>query len=413
MPDIDPLLVSLAVALGIGLLIGADRERRKGEGPSRAAAGLRTFMLASLGGALAFIVGGELLLAVATLGVALLAGVSYWRTRDDDPGITTEAALILTTLIGGLAVRHPALAAGLGTLIAGLLHARSPLHDFVRSVLSEQDVRDALIFAGATLIVLPLLPDRPIGPFGGLNLHALWVIVILVMGVSAIGYVMIRIAGARFGLPLAGLASGFISSIATIGAMGERAAKAPHMLKSAAAGAVLSTVATIVQMAVVLAATSLAVLQALYLPLILAGIVAVLYGLLFTVRALNEKAGVEYRPDRAFSLSSAITFGAVLATINFSLTAFQHWFGSTGTLVAAAVSGFADTHASAVSVASLVAANQMTTADAVVPILMALSTNTVTKLLFAMAKGSWRFAAAVIPGLILVILAAWAGTLLG
>lgn len=413
MPNIDPLLIGLAVALGVGLLIGADRERRKGEGPSRAAAGLRTFTLASLGGALAFIVGKELLLAVATLGVALLAAFSYWRTRDDDPGITTEAALILTTLTGGLAVRQPALAAGLGTLIAGLLHARSPLHGFVRSILSEQDIRDALIFAGATLIVLPLLPDRPVGPYGGLNLHALWTIVILVMGISTVGYVMIRIAGARFGLPLAGLASGFISSIATIGTMGERAVATPQTLRSAVAGAVLSTVATVIQMAVVLAATSLDVLRALGLPLLLAGLVAVGYGLLFTLRALHEETRIDYRPGRAFSLPSAIAFGAMLGGVNFALAAFQHWFGGTGTLIAAAVSGFADTHAAAVSVASLVAAREMAAPDAIIPILAALSTNTLTKFVFAVTKGGAPFALAVAPGLVLVILAAWAGMLLG
>ncbi|SJZ40452.1 Uncharacterized membrane protein, DUF4010 family [Enhydrobacter aerosaccus] len=409
---IDRLLIGLAVALGVGLLIGADRERRKGEGPSRAAAGLRTFAVASMAGAVAIAAGGELLLVTVTLGVILLAGLSYWRTRDDDPGITTEITLVLTTVLGGLAPREPALAAGLGALVAGLLHARSPLHGFVRSILSEEDVRDIMIFAGATLVVLPLLPDRPIGPYGALNLHTLWIIVILIMGVSTIGYVMIRIAGARFGLPLAGLASGFISSIATIGAMGERVIQAPAMLKSAVAGAVLSTVATIVQMAVLLAATNLAVLRTLALPLACAGIVAIAYGVFFTTRSMHEATESAYRPGRAFSLFSALVFAASLGTINLALAAFQHWFGSTGTLIAAAAGGFADTHAAAVSVASLVSAGEMTAHAAVIPILAALSTNTATKIVFAATKGGRSFALSVIPGLILVIAAAWVGLVL-
>lgn len=213
MPDVGPLLVGLAVALGLGLLIGADRERRKGEGTSRAAAGLRTFAIVSLSGATAFAAGGEILLATVTAGVVVLAALSYWRSASDDPGITTEATLVLTALLGGLAMREPILAAGLGVLIAGLLHARTWLHGFVRSILSEDDVRDALILAGATLIVLPLLPDRTLGPYNALNLHALWIVVILVVCVSAIGYTAIRIFGARFGLPITGLASGFISSV--------------------------------------------------------------------------------------------------------------------------------------------------------------------------------------------------------
>ncbi|HEY6982273.1 MgtC/SapB family protein [Reyranella sp.] len=400
------LLVGLAVALGIGLLIGADRERRKGAGPARAAAGLRTFAVASVAGAVSFAVGGEILLAVVTLGITILAAISYWRTRDVDPGITTEVALVLTTLLGALAMREALVAAGLGTLVAGLLHARSPLHGFVRDILSEADIRDALIFAGASLIVFPLLPDAAIGPYGALNLRSLWLIVILIMGVSSLGYILTRIAGSRFGLPLAGLASGFISSIATIAAMGERAKNAPHMLKAAAAGAVLSTVATIVQLAAVLGATSMAVLRDLSAPLLGAGIVALGYGALFMARALAQKDGGGHRSDRAFSLPAALAFAAILAVIIVASAVLQKHFGSTGALVAAAIGGLADTHAAAVSIATLVATGKLGAGDAVVPILAAFSTNTLGKMLAA-AKGGNAFAIRVIPGLIAVALAAW------
>ena len=407
-PIPSSFLAGLAVALGIGLLIGADRERRKGEGSSRAAAGLRTFAVASVAGAVGFDIGGEVVLAVVASGVAVMAAFSYRRTRDDDPGITTEVALILTTLLGALAMRQPLVAAGLGTLVAGLLHARSPLHGFVRDILSEADIRDALIFAGATLVVFPLLPDAPIGPYGVLNLHALWLIVILIMTVSSLGYVLTRMIGARFGLPLAGLASGFISSIATIAAMGERARDNPHALKSAAAAAILSTVATIVQMAVVLAATSMAVLEAREVPLLGAGAAAIGYGTIFMVRTLGEKAGDAHRPSRAFGLPAALAFAAILAAIVVASAALQERFGSAGAALAAAIGGLADTHAAAVSIASLAAAGKLSADDAVVLILVAFSTNSLGKMLAA-ARGGRAFALAVVPGLVLVALAAWAG----
>jgi hypothetical protein len=123
-PIIDSAILNLAVALGIGLLIGAERERRKGEGPSRAPAGIRTFTVASLAGAISFIAGGEVLLAVATAGVILLTAIAYWRAHEDDPGLTTEIALILTVLLGGLYMQQPALAAGLAVTVAVLLAAR-------------------------------------------------------------------------------------------------------------------------------------------------------------------------------------------------------------------------------------------------------------------------------------------------
>ena len=128
------MILNLAVALGIGLLIGAERERRKGEGPSRSPAGIRTFTVASLAGVISFIVGGEVLLAVATAGVIILTAVAYWRAHEDDPGLTTEIALIVTALLGGLSMQQPALAAGLAVTVAVLLAARTRLHRFVGHV---------------------------------------------------------------------------------------------------------------------------------------------------------------------------------------------------------------------------------------------------------------------------------------
>ena len=122
---LHPLFLGFLVALGVGLLIGIDRERKKGEGPAHQAPGLRTFTLAALLGAVAIVAAGELLLAAVALGVVAFAGLSYWRARDSDPGLTTETALVLVTLLGGLAIREPAFAAGLGVVTAVLLAARS------------------------------------------------------------------------------------------------------------------------------------------------------------------------------------------------------------------------------------------------------------------------------------------------
>ena len=409
MPPVSPLVLNLAVALGIGLLIGIDRERRKGSGPGRAAAGIRTFTITSLCGAVAVIAGGDLLLAVVVVGVFALAALAYWRAQDRDPGLTTEAALVATALLGGLAIHEPALAAGLGVIVAGLLTARTAIHRFVRSALTEEEVRDGLIFAGATLVVLPLLPDKALGPYGALNPRTIWIVVVLVMGVSALGYIAVRLMGARFGLPLAGLASGFVSSIATIGAMGARAAKNRDLLRPAVAGAVLSTVATIVQLTVLLAATSTATLLALTAPLACAGAAAILYGSVFTGLALGHEVAQRDEPGRAFNLRSALLFAALLAAILLASATLQDWIGNAGVLAVAGLAGLADTHSAAISVASLVASDRLDAAGALVPILAALTTNTVTKAIFAVTGGGTAFAVRVIPGLVLVIAAAWAG----
>ena len=185
MSGIESLPLRLAVSLGIGLLIGAERERRKGAGPGRGPAGIRTFALVALAGGLALAFGGELILAVTALGVAALAVVAYRKSPAADPGLTTEVALLTTLLLGALAVREPALAAGLAVAVAILLASRTAIHRFVRNILTEQELHDALLFAAAALVVLPLTPDRTVGPLDVFNPRTLWKLVVLVMAISA------------------------------------------------------------------------------------------------------------------------------------------------------------------------------------------------------------------------------------
>lgn len=412
MLDVGDLAFRLLSALAIGLLIGAERERRKGEGPSRSPAGIRTFAIASLIGALAVVIGPDWLLAIAVLAVAGLSTAAYVRTAQEDPGLTTEASLVVTVLLGGLAVRYPGVAAGMAVAVAVLLASRERIHLFVRRVLSEEELNDALIFAAVVFIILPLVPNRFIGPFRAINPHTIWVIVILMMTISAAGYVAVRLIGPRFGLPLAGFASGFVSSAATISAMGTRARQEPALARSAVAGAVLSTVATIVEFAAVLAATSRPTLRLMAAPLLAAGAVAVIYGLLFTVRTVHSESPVSASLGRAFSLKTALVFALTIAAMLFLSAALNAWAGQRGVTLATAFAGFADAHSPAVSIASLVSAGSLDVNFAVVPLLGALTTNTVTKVVLAITSGGKRYALQVVPGLVLVIGAAWAVALI-
>lgn len=405
------MLINLIVAIGIGLLIGAERERRKGEGPARSPAGIRTFAVTSLAGAIGFIVGDELLLAIVTVGVTALTVIAYWRGHGEDPGLTTEIALILTVLLGGLSMQQPELAGGLAVVVAVLLASRTRLHRFIRSVLTENELNDILIFAGATFVVLPLIPDRSMGPYGALNPHSIWILVVLVMAIGGAGHIAVRMLGTRFGLPMAGLASGFVSSTATIAAMGTRVKAGSDVMAAAAAGAVLSTVATIAQLAIILGATSLPTLRTLSISLASAGLTAVVYGTIFTVLALRQKGGEEAKIGRAFNFTTALVFASTLSCIMVASAALREWFGENGIILAAALAGFVDPHSATISVASLVASEKMTAVDAVLPILAGLSTNMISKLVLAATHGGRSFAVRVVPGLILVGLAAWVGVL--
>lgn len=415
MPDFP--LANLLVALGIGLLVGGERERNKGEGPERAMAGVRTFATTALLGAVCLRAGGELLLAVAVAAVAALCVFSL-RSRDSrlggdggDPGLTTEVALLLTLLLGALAVAEPALASGLGVTLAVLLASKSWLHHFVKSVVTEREMWDALIIAAASLVILPLLPDRYIGPFEAINPRTTGTLVVLIMAVSAAGHVASRALGARLGLPAAGFASGFVSSTATVAAMGTRFAARADMQVPAAAAAILSSVATIIQLFVVLGATNPAVMAELMLPLSLAGVAALAYAALFAMRGLKSSKALDGEPGSAFSIRTALLLALTLSGIVMLSAGMEQWLGRPGVLVAALVSGFGDVHSTSVSMASLASSGRISASEAVLPILIALSANTLGKGVVAGITGGRAYLRSVAPGLVLMLVAAWAGYL--
>jgi uncharacterized membrane protein (DUF4010 family) len=350
------------------------------------------------------------LLAVLTACVAALVAVSYWRAQDQDPGLTTEIVLVLTALLGGMCMQAPQTAAAIAVTVAVLLYVKAWLHNLVIKVISKDELDDALIFAAATLVILPLVPNRQMGPYLALNPHAIWIVIVLVMAISAAGYVAIRLFGAKYGLPLAGAISGFISSTATILAMGSRARTSTDLLAACVAGAVLSTVATVAQMALVIAAISMPTLLSMSGPLLLAGGTALAYGAVFTLLAARNSGTSAPQTGGVFSLKTALGFGVILAIVLVISAGLQEQFGSAGVLIAAVVAGLVDTHAAAISVATLVASGKVMPQDAVLPILAALTSNTLSKIAMAAIGGGWAFALRVVPGLVLVALAAWVGT---
>jgi len=402
---------TLAVALGVGLLLGLERERRRPRGPDRGPAGVRTFALVALFGGLCARVGGAAALAVgaAFVGLAVIAG--YLRSADEDPGLTTEVALLIAFMLGALAQADSALAAGAGVAVAIVLAARSWLHILVRETLTEQEVHDGLLFAAAALIVLPLVPDRGIGPGDAFNPAVVWRLVVLVMGIGAVGYVAQRVIGPRFGLPLAGFIGGFVSSTATIGSMGARAAREPAMRQGAVAAGVNSTVATVVLLAAVVGAIDRAALGAVTLPCVLAGIAAVAYAAVFSVRATRADQPPDLELGRAFDLRTAIGLAAAISALLLVATGLQHAAGDAGLLVATAVAGFADAQTAGATAAALVVQGRVSPSAAAVAILVGLTTNTVSKAGVAVGLGGWRYAAAIWPGLAMVVGTAWLGLL--
>lgn len=393
------------VATGIGLLVGIERERSKGVGATRAAAGVRTFLLLALAGAVAQML-GPLVVAVGGGFVALAALSSYRLTRGQDPGLTTEAAMLLVYLLGVLAMQRTVLAAGLGVAVAMVLASKSRLHRFTRQLLTTQELHDILLLAAAAAIVLPLLPDRSIDPWHALNPRKLWLLVVLVMGIQAMGYVALRALGPRAGLALAGLAGGFVSSTATIAAMGERARETPELATACTSAALLSNVGTVIQLAVVVGAFSPAFLYAIAWPLAASGLVAIVAALAWSWHALKAVEALPAgRLGRPFEPLHALAFVAIVGAALLLSAGLYAWMGDAGLAWAAGASGLADVHAAAASLAQLVAAAQVGVAEARWPLVVALVTNSSMKLAMAFLRGGSGYGLRVLSGVAAMVAA--------
>lgn len=407
MLNLHPLWLNLIVALGIGLLVGAERERNKGTGPDRSPAGIRTFALAAMLGSISSLIHVWLLL-IAVVSVMIFTATSYYSRRSQDPGLTTEIALVLTVILGSLAISHMALAAALGVILAILLAAKEPMHGFVKHVVTKAELNDVLILAAATLIILPIVPDQLIGPFAAINPRHLWLIVILVMTISALGHIALRLVGSRVGLPLVGLISGFISSIATIGSMGARAKASTEMTSAAAAGAVLSSLATILQLVLLLLAVHPATLQALAWPLLAGGVSIAVYGGMVTLKSYRQHTPHAHIASQTFSVMSAFKFAGVIAVVLIASAGLKIWLGQAGLVLASGVAGLADAHAAAISVATLASSGSLSPEQAVIPILVGLTANTCSKAMMAVVSGNRVFVIQVILGLVIQMGAVWA-----
>ena len=398
------LLVGFIVALAVGLLIGIERERRKRDPSVGSAGGLRTHVIAALAGAIAVQFPGVAVLVAGAVFVGALVVVAYWRSRSADPGLTSEITLFTTYLLGAMAPRLPELAAAIGVVMALLLALRSVLHGLVSKALSDREVLDLLLLAAAALVIWPLMPDRSIDRYGVINPQTLWELTLLVLMLNAIGYVALRRFGPTRGLPLAGFFGGFVSSTATIAAMGTRCRHDTAMRQHAIGAALLSSVATPLQSLVMLAAIDRELMVHWLLPSASMALVAAASAGFWLRGAGSPRDHVRQTFDgRAFQPLQAIVFSVTVTSLLWAASWLAAQFGSRGAAWGVMLGGFADAHSAIASAATLVRAAELDASTGALAILGALASNTLMKLLLAFATGGRRYAAA----LAVPLLAMW------
>jgi uncharacterized membrane protein (DUF4010 family) len=403
--DTEELLSRFAVALGIGLLIGLERGwRARAERPGSRTAGFRTFaisgLLGGVVGALAQAAGGA-----ATMGGGAVIGIAFAafavvmalfcleeNRADNNFSATTAIAGVLTFALGAYAlIGDMKVAAAVAVAATMLLALRESLHDWVKS-LTWPELRSGLILLAMTFIALPLVPDDPVGPFGGVNPREIWLIAIVLAGVSFLGYAAVKYFGERHGVLLASTAGGLVSSTAVTLANARRAAAGEGVPRALAAGVSLATAVSFMRVLAIAAVLQPGLLIVLAPPLMAATVVVVGLAVFWVYWHADEESGhtpVELRNPFGFwsVIALALAMGAIVLVGRF----LNEYFGSSGAIIGAAALGLFDVDSVTVSMARLVP-QALGLRDGTFAILAAVASNTASKLLIGASLGRGRFA---------------------
>ena len=392
-------------ALAVGLLIGLERgwsEREAHDGTR--VAGLRTFALTGLlGGVLGLLepTWGVWPLIGAEVGLSMLLAVAYFRSAEQSGNLsaTTALAMLLTLVLGAFCVMgHVALALSAAVVTAVLLNLKPTLHGWLR-LIQESELSASLQLLVLSVVVLPYLPDVGMGPYEALNPYKLWWAVILIAGLSLTGHFAMRVSGAQRGILWTGLLGGLASSTATSLALG-RYAKEQALASSACTAGVQAACGVMYwRMLVLLAVISPRAANTLGWPLLVSGLVLLVWALWQWRQGDGApQTQVSVPPMTPFNLGTALGFAAFLAVVAVLVPAAQQVLGTRGIYMLSAASGLADVDAIVISLSRMNHSSDITVAAAGMGMGIASLSNSIVKSMLAWSTGGramgWRVALA-------------------
>ncbi len=397
----DPILVrNFAIALFIGALVGLEREKKDAPDAEHRIGGLRTFILFALAGAtsawLGQLLGTPWLFIATVLVVAaqVLAGYVILLKSHGAAGLTTEIAAVLVVLLGGLSVLgQPGIAVALGIIVSAVLAFKQSLHHLAGRI-GEEDLFAGLKLLLASFIVLPLLPDRALDPFGALNPRTLWLLVILISGLSLVGYVAARLLGPNRGTSITGAVGGLVSSTAVTlsfarqsqGAEGRGREIDSRLAAALAAGILLAWTMMFLRVIVLSFVVAPTFARGLLAPMLLLAAVSAV-GALLSLRAGHHRVAEQTVPLRnPFSLTAAVKVALFFAAILLLVEVVERYLPTAGIYVVAGLAGLTDTDAITLSLAQRV--RDGSDIPAVRALLVAVLANTLVKGGLVAALGS-------------------------
>ncbi len=391
-PELRPALVFFS-SFAIGLLVGLERERRP-----LAKAGVRTFALITAFGTLCAMLAQQLglpwLVAAGLLVVAASLIVAYANVpaNAEDSGTTTVVAAVFCFLLGaGMWLDYLELCVALGIVVAVLLYLKTDLQGFSQR-LTSTDLSVTLQFAVLTLVIMPLLPDRGLGPYQALNPRNIWLMVVLIQGVGLAGYVSWRLFGARGGILITGLLGGVVSSTATTVAYARDAREAPQRAGVNALIVLLASSVVFVRITVLVAVVAPSLLPQVAAVSGAALLAGVPIAWRWSVREQPEALGAQPELANPTRLHVAVTFGAIYGIVLLGVSWLNDVAGSAGLYAFAFISGLTDVDAIGLSTMRAYTQSELTAEVAMTAISIALIANLVLKAAAAWAVGGRRLA---------------------
>lgn len=417
---VDDLLLRLTIALGIGLLVGLERGwKTRDMTPGSRAAGIRTFTLCGLlGGVIAALAQwagpGTGAGFVIGLGFAVYAVVFTVLQRDADRAAgsfsaTTILAGLLTFALGAFAVAGDSrVAAAAAVAMTGVLAIRTEIHGWIERI-TWPELRSALVLLAMSFIILPVMPDTAIGPDPGVNPREVWLIAIVLAGVSFLGYVAVKVLGAERGVLVSALAGGLVSSTAVTVTNARRSMAGEGSAGLLASGVAIATALSFLRVAAIVAALQPALLALIGPALVPAAVAAAVYAVVTVYWRDAGGSGVMADTfSNPFSFWPVVGFAVLLGVTMVAGRLITETFGTGGTLLGAVALGLADVDAVTAATSRLVPA-PLDWLAATMTILIAVVANTASKLALAVAMGRGRFAVEVAAMTVLCWLTGAAG----
>lgn len=406
----------LAVSLGLGLLVGFQREW----GPPHVA-GIRTFALIALLGTLCARLGmvhGGIVPAAGLVGVTALvvAGTTIkYQTNEMAFGLTTAAAALVIYAVGALVVHRLSAAVTVGGATAVLLHWKKPLHALARNA-SEKDIHAIIQLVLIALVILPLLPDRTYGPYNVLNPFHIWLMVVLIVGISLGGYIVSRFVRPDTGALIAGILGGIISSTATTASFSRQSRR--DASGDAVSALVILVASTVVffRVALEIALVAPEVLPGLLPPLTaMTAVMGLMCGLFFLRHHRGRGRGGFPEAVEPANMRVAVIFGLLYGVILFAVAAAKERYGGGGLYLIAGLSGLTDMDAITLSTTELLRQDRIDLHTGWRMILIGALSNLVFKGIIAASMGHRRllrhialyFGLALVGGILIILF--WPG----